>query len=141
MTVKFAALLLASAALAACSGGDAPGAGDTAAAPCDMNVPPEDRITGRVLTESQRRRLESGESSRVLREMGRLAKACAERVGFAEVGNMQRSPPGPTVLAADGSRGPTTENQWSTVGTRDGVRMRIVVNASGVLTSAPLEER
>ena len=128
MIIRFTALLAASAALAACSGGDAAGTGDSAAAACDMNVPPEDRTTGRVMTDSQRRRAELGEDIRVSWEMGRLAKACAERAGFTEVGNMQLRRPGPTVLAADGSRGPTTENTWSTVGMRDGVRTQIVVD-------------
>ncbi|MGE3146840.1 MAG: hypothetical protein AB7K35_14775 [Pseudorhodoplanes sp.] len=138
--------MLASASLAACSGGDTQANGNSAEAPaaaataatCDMNVPAEDVTEGRTLTEMQARRLEMAERHRVEREMGRRALACVAAAGFTGVDRMSLRRPGPTVQNADGSRGPTTENTWSGVGMRDGVRMRIVVDSSGTMTSGPL---
>lgn len=144
MTRKLVVLLLASAALTACSGGETAATENSAAAPtaaaasCDMNVPAENVTEGRTLTEMQARRLEMAERHRVEREMGRRALACVEAAGFAGVDRMSLRRPGPTVLNADGSRGPTTENTWEGVGTREGVRMRIVVDSSGAITSAPI---
>ena len=138
MIRAFAVLLLASAALSACSGGDPAAAENSAAASCDMNVPAENVTEGRTLTEIQARRLEIRERHRVEREMGRRAEACVEAAGFADLGSVGMRRPGPTVLHADGSRGPTTENTWEVVGTRDGVRTRVIVDSSGAITSAPM---
>jgi hypothetical protein len=109
-----------------------------AAASCDMNVPSEDVTDGDTPTGMEARRREIRERHRVERELERRVKACVEAAGFADVGSIGLRRPGPMVLHADGSRGPTTENTWEGVGTRDGVRTRIVVDSSGTITSAPI---
>lgn len=147
MRHRFIALLLASLTLAACSGDDGSGTGNSTSGTtasdtprCNLSVPPEDIITGRTLTETQARRLEMGERHRVRREQGRLAKACAERAGFSDVGDFRGSEPGPTVLMADGSRQATQEVTFHSTGTRDGKRYRIVVTASGAMTWGDLNQ-
>ena len=138
---KLPILFFASVSLAGCSGGqagnNASASNASAAAPgaanCDMaEVGQRSRADGSG-------RGDPREQARLYEAMVQKAGACAAAAGFTNLGRFGEMGAGTSRMDQAGVYHARQEAEWIGYGMRGGVRMQIVITASGVLSSRPAQ--
>lgn len=140
--------LVSVAALTACSqadqgnnttaGGNTASTAETGAGvPCDMTPPPDHSVEAPDTSDMTPadRALATSERASAGLDMRRRAKACAEAAGFTDVQDFTANRPGTRRQNTAGDWVVSEGESWVSSGTRDGVRMRVIVEANGEITS------